>query len=357
MELDFNEVIHSERGRLLASLPKGAQTVCSAGCAGGWYFDWFESQYGPVERHYGVELYLDKPSDLPGNVVWITNSVSDMRDVPTESVDLLFSGQNIEHLFYQDLLGFLLEAARVVRMEGHLCVDSPNRLVTQELGYIQPQHVLEFSREDVARMVEAAGFEIVSANGIWSCTRDGRRYSDVTTVSDDINHRRDTAYDRPDEAFIWWLLARRKSACDPSQLAAVVEEIATRRFAPFVAARFRKGIGRVQEIEGTATILSLSGSDHGPVFFGPYVPLREGQYVAQFLVKFLGAGGYLSASVTCDLGRKTLVREEIPASNIGQWSSLELEFTIEGFVEGIETPVLAHGANALVKLGTSILRK
>ena len=357
MNLDFNEVIHAERGRLLAALPKGAQTVCSAGCAGGWYFDWFESQYGPVERHYGVELYLEKPRDLPGNVVWITNSVSDMCDVPTGSVDLLFSGQNIEHLYYEDLLGFLLEASRVVGTDGYLCVDSPNRLVTQELGYIQPQHVLELSREDIARLVEAAGFEIISTNGIWSCTRDGRSYADVTTLTDDAAYRRDDAHDRPDEAFIWWLLARKKNAANPSQLTSVVEEIAASRFSPFVAARFRKGIGKVQGIEGTETILSVSEADHGPVFFGPYVPLRKGHYVAQFLVKFLDAAGCLSASVTCDLGRKTLVRHEIQASNIGEWSSLELEFVVEDFTDGIETPVLAHGTNALVRLGTSILRK
>jgi SAM-dependent methyltransferase len=131
---DFNDMIHAERGRLLRQLPKGAKVFCSAGCAGAWYFDWIAENYGHVDRHIGIELYLPKPDQLPDNVVWIKNSVADMTDVGTASVDLLFSGQNLEHLYYDDIQGFFREASRVLKIGGHLCIDSPNRLVTKELG-------------------------------------------------------------------------------------------------------------------------------------------------------------------------------------------------------------------------------
>src|SRR5437763_1295965 len=115
---DFNELIHEQRGKMLSILPKGARKVGSAGCAGRWYFDWFEAQYGPVEVHYGVELFSEEPDDLPPNVIWIRNSVANMREITSDSLDLLFSGQNIEHLYYTDLLGFLLECSRVVKTDG-----------------------------------------------------------------------------------------------------------------------------------------------------------------------------------------------------------------------------------------------
>ena len=107
VETNFNEIVHADRGKLLARLPKGARTVCSAGCAGAWYFDWFEECYGPVDRHIGVSSTVLARISFPANVQWIQNSVSDMRDVRSGSIDLLFSGQNIEHLFHEDLVGFL----------------------------------------------------------------------------------------------------------------------------------------------------------------------------------------------------------------------------------------------------------
>ncbi len=357
MSLDFNEVIHEERTKLLATLPKGAQTVCSAGCAGRWYFDWFESQYGPVDLHYGVELYLPKPDDLPPNVIWIKNSVSDMRDVPTGSVDLLFSGQNIEHLYYNDIVGFLSESSRVVKEGGYLCVDSPNRLVTQELGYIQPQHVLELTSEDAAGLVEAAGFEVLQIQGIWSCARDGRRYGDVTTMTPDAEHRRETATENPDQSFIWWLVARKRNAVQPAELKTTVERIVANKFAPFVAARFRKQIGTVHETEGTHTILKVGENDHGCVFFGPYIPLKEGRYVAEFLVKFCDRRGGVSVNITSDAGRRVLATQHVVPMHIGEWSSIEVEFDVDGYIEGIETTLLTHGASALVRLGSQVVRK
>jgi hypothetical protein len=280
-----------------------------------------------------------------------------MRDISTDSIDLLFSGQNIEHLYYADLLGFLMESSRVLRTGGYLCVDSPNRLITQELGYVQPQHVLELTREDATRLIEAAGFEIVTSNGIWSCAKDGRKYADVTTVTADADLRRENARNEPDEAFIWWIVAQKKAPAEAAQVTSAVERVITNKFAPFVAARFRKSIGTIHEIEGTHTILRVQPDQHGCVFFGPYVPLKEGSYVAEFLVKFLTNVGQVSASVTTDVGRNVLTSRNVAATNVNEWCSIQLEFHTSGFTEGIETPLLTHGASALIRFGSQIIRK
>jgi hypothetical protein len=92
--------------------------LLSAGAAGTWYFEWITQWYGAVERHIGIERYLPRPDVLPANVEWITSSVADMDTVAGGSVDLVFSGQNIEHLFGDGVPGFLLESARVLRPAG-----------------------------------------------------------------------------------------------------------------------------------------------------------------------------------------------------------------------------------------------
>ena len=354
IETDFNEIIHADRGKLLARLPKGAKTICSAGCAGGWYFDWVENCYGPVDLHIGVELYSPRPDRLPSNVRWIQNSVSDMRDVRSGSVDLLFSGQNIEHLFYDDLIGFLREANRVVRNGGHLCLDSPNRGITQDLGYTQPQHVLELTVQDAIELVEAAGFDIETVDGIWDCANGLKRFRSADEVVGDVEARRRTAPENPLSSFIWWIVARKARAASPD-LEAVVERIVTRAFRPFVAARYRKVIGKVESIEGTETIIRVSRQESGYALFGPYVPLRAGKFTAEFDVKKLQDGGALHFDVVARGGNAILATHTFSAGK-SDWTKISLPFTLTEFTEGLETRVLSQEAEALLRFGTQILR-
>lgn len=357
MTMDFNEIIHGERGKLLKSLPAGSRTFCSAGCSGTWYFEWIEDNYGPVERHYGVELYSPKPSDLPNYVTWIENSVADMHGVPSASIDMLFSGQNIEHLYRNDFEGFLREANRVVAPGGYLCVDSPNRAVTQELGYVQPQHVLELTADEARELLTAAGFTVEDTYGIWSCGSDKRRYESVTEFADEeeVAERCAAATDDPSRSFIWWIVARRTGAVR-DDLTMVVERILSSAFPSFVKARFRKQIGRVKAVEGTEAIVSVQSNEHGCVFYGPYIPLSEGNYIAEFMVKFHDASGFVSVDVACAGGTNVLARLEVPANNIGAWTRIELEFSLSNYTDTIETRLLSHGANADARMGSQIVR-
>lgn len=356
MQIDsFNEVIHAERGKLLRRLPRGAKTICSAGCAGAWYFDWVEREYGPVDRHVGVELYSPKPHDLPANVQWIQNSVSNMVDVTSGSVDLLISGQNIEHLYYDDLGGFLSEANRIVRMGGHLCVDSPNRLISQDLGYTQPQHVLELSVPEAIDLIEAAGFSIVEVNGIWNCSNGLKRFEDATSLIGDVEARCRTAEDDPMSSFIWWIVAR-KTGSARTDLSEVVERIVARSFQSFAASRFRKGIGRIHSIEGTETILEVSEHEHGYVFYGPYVPLRAGRYRAEFDIKFLNGAGALDVDVVAQAGAREFAKARIAPDGSKEWKKAVLDFELSDYTEGIETRVVALGSSALLRFGTQIMR-
>lgn len=351
----FDDLIHEQRGKMLASLPKGAKKFLSAGCAGTWYFEWVAKTYGQVDVHYGVELFSPKPADLPSKVVWIPNSVSNMKDVPSGSIDILFSGQNIEHLYIDDIIGFFHEAFRVLKVGGHICIDSPNRLVTQEVGYTQPQHVLEFSKDEIHRLLEASGFRITSTSGIWSSKVDGRIVSDITALSGNVEERVNSAVTAPDESFIWWVVAERLPKAT-SSVEAVVDSIAASKFPSFVRHRFRKALGTVDEVEGTEAIIRVERHDSGHVFFGPYVPLRQGRYTVSFMTKFLSVGGTIAADVVSSFGAVVHGKVEFPANKTGEWIEKRVDIDLNCYTEGIETRLHTDGANALVRLGSQIIR-
>lgn len=248
---NFNELIHQERTRLLGLLPKGADVFCSAGCSGAWYFKWIEESYGPVKKHIGIELYSEMPDALPKNVDWIKNSVSNMVDIQSDSVDLMFSGQNIEHLYPGDLIGFFNEANRVTKPGGILCIDSPNRSVTQSGRYIQPEHVLELSVAESASLVRLAGFSISTIYGIWLC-EDGQEHFEVLEVPDSasLDRRLSHAKYQPSNSFIWWIVASKVGDVSGT-LRTRVEELFLKDYPGFVRSRFSLSRGRFIDASGT----------------------------------------------------------------------------------------------------------
>jgi SAM-dependent methyltransferase len=234
--LDANLLLHESRGAMLRGMPKGAERILSAGCSGTWYFDWVEKTYGSVKEHIGIEFFSEKPSDLPGNVTWIANTASDMSAVHEASVDLVFSGQNLEHLWPDEVAGFVLEAARVLRIGGHLVIDSPNRLITAAQNWSHPQHTIELTCEEAAHLVSIAGFDVTALRGIWLC-RDPKSGEDLPFDPNlkhadwSTNERLLCAREHPGESFIWWLEAvRTDRAPDPSAAYAFMDDLFRRHW-------------------------------------------------------------------------------------------------------------------------------
>ncbi len=271
--MEFNQLIHQQRGRLIEIMPKGAEVVLSAGCSGAWYFEWFEKKYGHVDKHIGLELHIKKPEELPENVEWISNSVDDMSSVSNKSVDMLFSGQNIEHLDSRTLLGFLKEANRVLRPDGCLVIDSPNRKVTQPKRYFQPEHTLELSNNEINELVLLAGFHVENIYGIWHCRSTNSEFDKqpVTFLPDDIqelDERLDAARDDVDQSFIWWLVAKKTGHIQEQALTLKIEDIYLKDFPGFVRNRFLNQVGQLHYAGGTESIISVSRKESGYVIFG-----------------------------------------------------------------------------------------
>lgn len=219
---DFNVRLHELRSIELRRLPIDGGVLLSAGCAGAWYFDWLDECAGPFERHIGVELYSPEPAGLPDNVTWIAESASAMPGVADASVDVVFSGQNIEHLWVDDIVGFLLEANRVLRPGGSVVVDSPNRISVDAMGWTHPEHTIEIAAAEATTLLELAGFSVRVARGLWNC-RDPRSgawlplFADVGDVRELLARTADVR--DVDDAHLWWIEAEKTGVpADPAEL-------------------------------------------------------------------------------------------------------------------------------------------
>ena len=288
--LDVNYLLHHSRGALLRGMPPGAQRLLSAGCAGNWYFDWIEETYGRVPEHLGIEYYAPKPEGLPDNVTWIANTVSDMSAVSSASCDLVFSGQNLEHLWPEEVSGFLLESARVLKQGGHLVVDSPNRLLTAPLNWSHPEHTIELTLAEVTALIQLAGFDITATRGIWLC-RDARTGAvlpfdpNQPTPGWSITERLILARDRPDDSFIWWVEAvRNEQAPDAVATHAMMADLFRKHWPERVQRLLVSGgHGSRQSAEGE-WIESAAGQG-GVMIYGPHMPLRAGRYRVTWQIK------------------------------------------------------------------------
>jgi len=286
----FDEFVHyTLRSPELARLPGGAKTVLSGGCAGTWYFEWFAEQYPtPIERHIGVDAYALKPDDLPENVEWVSSSLGDLSPVANGSVDLVYAGQTIEHLWPDEAAGFLCEAHRVLRPGGRLALDSTNRRVTVGVDWNHPEHTIEYTPDEILELLDVAGFVDAEIRGLWLCYDESR---DRFLRLDDLeehgawprSRRLEEGRSRPNDCFIWWVEALRgEQAPRREELERRVAEI----YEPYRRHRldrFQHEIGRVRSREGV-TVMTARKGEKGHLLFGPYVPMPPGSWVASFHV-------------------------------------------------------------------------
>jgi SAM-dependent methyltransferase len=103
-----------------------------------------------------------------GPVRYRYHSMVDLSDYPNDSVDLVYSGQSIEHVPLEVADEVLSEVRRVLRPGGHLGLDTPNARVTrlQQTDFIDPDHEYEYTHGELRGKLERAGFEIIEAKGL-----------------------------------------------------------------------------------------------------------------------------------------------------------------------------------------------
>jgi SAM-dependent methyltransferase len=282
--VELHAALHEARSIALAEMPAGAETVLSAGANGAWYFEWFDREYGSVRRHIGVEAYMPRPERLPPNVEWVEADLAGpdgVAAVDTGSVDLVFSGQNIEHLWPAQMVAFLVESNRVLRAGGYLVVDSPNRELAAMYRWSMGEHTVELTPNEAHGLFALAGFAVDHMKGVWLCRTRGRLLDLEPPPSllhpDGYTHRIALATQRPADSFIWWAEARKVSDPDVQGLRGAVTAL-------FDAA-WPERVGRIKPEAGEPITLGdgrpgvvMPKGTHGISMIGPYMAVPPGTY-------------------------------------------------------------------------------
>lgn len=358
MSFDLSPVLHAGRTANLARTRADGQVMVSIGAAGQWYFDWIDATCGAPARHIGVEFYTQEPEQLPANVEWVANTAGSMPDVATGVADVLVSGQNIEHLWQDEVAGFFAEAHRVLRPGGRMVIDSPNRAITEIYGGAHPEHMVELTVDEAVALVTAAGFDVERVAGILLC-RDGRSgamlpidaLSEVSPSS--LVFRSVAATDDPANSYLWWIEATR---ADRAPDTGAVEAIISRYWAigwPERMNRLVSNIGKSSPLpEGGLAWQSETG-EAGALSFGPYAPIRAGRYRSTLHVmrttevKPHQVVGHVD--VVFDDGTVVENRTELTGAllPLGQWTPVALDFAMETMKFGFQNRVFTYGLAGL----------
>lgn len=367
MPFDMSSVLHAGRSALLSATRAESKIVVSVGAAGNWYFEWIESLCGRPARHIGVEYYVAPPPVLPPNVEWVANTAAHMPDVATGCADILISGQNIEHLWEDEVAGFLLEAHRILRPGGQLLIDSPNRTITALYGRAHPEHMVELTVDEAVDLLTAAGFDVSRVAGILKCrdSEDGEVWTteNLAKSSPPLVFRIVTGIQDPRNAYLWWIEAiRSERDPDPVRVRDIIRGYWAEGW-PERMARMITDVGEPAEAEDGRACWRARAGVSGALAFGPYAPLVPGRYrttmevmrltpppiddvLAQLDVFFEGAD---EAVCHVDLGPDDL--------RMGRWVPVSLEFEITEMKFGFQTRLFTSGLAELAVVRALVLER
>lgn len=357
----WNELLHSLRSAELRRTAPVDGVLLSVGCSGSWYFEWIDEMLrGEIVEHVGVEAYSLPPSELPDNVVWISESIGRGTTRADGTVDVVFAGQAIEHFWVDEVVSFLAESWRVLRADGRLILDSPNRRVTEAIGWWQPEHTIEFTTGEVLDLVRLAGFDVSRVRGIWNCYDvDSCKFLPLEPdfADEKWRDRVSDAVTRPDDAFCWWLECT-KSTREPevAELVRCVAEIA--HFAlPRARSRYMLQSGLVSYADDRFIV--TSDSDLGCLRFGPYVPLGPGRYEAVFELSVGTEIAFDVPAAMCDVvcghaADEVLVSTVLTGKFLTTaWRRFTLPFEITSQRFAVQFRVFAHQPG--VRLNVSVM--
>lgn len=102
-------------------------------------------------------------------VEYVYRSLADLSFLPSSSVDLVVSGESIEHVTEEDADLACAEVFRVLNPGGHFCLDTPNAGLTRiqsPAALIHPEHKKEYRVSELKDKLTRAGFHLVRMFGI-----------------------------------------------------------------------------------------------------------------------------------------------------------------------------------------------
>lgn len=354
---EFNELLHWLRSQELQRSGLTPSSMLSVGCSDLRYFEWINANLGRPKLHIGLEFYRPAPDNLPDDVKWIPNTAGNMSDVKTGSVDLVFAGQTVEHLWHEELAGFFIESARVLTEGGSLIFDSPNRVVTMKSRWNHPEHTVELVHEEAIELCHLAGFEVERCVGHWLCLDDANDQSllPLTEVSDEgpwnAERRVAEAREKPGSAFSWWIQAKRTDReCNVIGVINRARELSQQHFGNRVNCLMQSRVP-----DGDYGV-SEAGQEAWLVF-GPLSPLPPGDWLVRFEVEpYSGEVPAGRADVCQTLEGRVLAEVELPATFAG--GAVDIPLKLDRTEFGLEFRLYSNGATRMrSKIGVEFFKK
>jgi glycosyltransferase involved in cell wall biosynthesis/ubiquinone/menaquinone biosynthesis C-methylase UbiE len=340
--VSFNDFLHECRSICLQKLPP-AQKILSIGCAGVWYFEWFNKFYPYfVEEHTGIDLN-PQPENLPNNVIWIQNDGSDLTSLASESFDLVFAGQFIEHISWESQSVFLAEVNRVLKPDGIFVLDSPNYEISNRYGWRQPEHIHELTFPQIFNFLELSNFDIQDTYGLVPQNIFGIAPKLVGKSLDyafeDRFYQEDISNavnEEPNDCFIWWITAKKNNRLiDKNLLASQIEKAYLENQRNKYNIVFHQ-IGKIIHKNDKESMIVNPSDGSGYALFGPYDFYPAGNYslehnISSFDVSKMKKNLDLKIAVVdvvTDAGKKVLAKQEIKCSDLLNSSIIRLKFSL-----------------------------
>jgi SAM-dependent methyltransferase len=144
-------------------------------------------------------------------ISYLYQSMSERLPLSDESVDLVFSGESIEHVTESEADAVCREAHRVLKQNGYFILDTPNAALTRiespdEL--IHPEHKKEYYPHELRSKLEHWGFKIVDMGGICPMPDSLRTH---TFSHKELVQRRGIS-NNPEEGYMFYLKAMKAAS-------------------------------------------------------------------------------------------------------------------------------------------------
>lgn len=120
-------------------------------------------------RTAGTETVSQFVTEHGSQIHYFYRSMTDLGFLADASVDMVMSGESIEHITEADAHIVCREVYRVLKPGGYFCLDTPNARLTRlqsPTAMIHPEHKKEYLVHELRALLEQWGFEIVEAIGI-----------------------------------------------------------------------------------------------------------------------------------------------------------------------------------------------
>lgn len=126
----------------------------------------------PPERRTDYNPQIEQRNTLEHNgtrINYVDADLSDLSSFADRSIDMVWSGQSIEHVSTEIGKKTIASCHRVLAKDGRLCLDTPNGRVARLASphaLLHPEHQIEYVPSHLISLIENEGFRVVKALAI-----------------------------------------------------------------------------------------------------------------------------------------------------------------------------------------------